>query len=1090
VDPAIGCFDDDKDYWAILYAPDANNNCWLPSVEPYTTTTTQLQWVCTRSNRRGCQRWEQQMVTTTTSSQADCNVINSGNTGYTKYSGKYLNWYFAYRSSDVTSIDNVVAFGQDPALNDNFRRSPAARTRMEVAKNAATEIAKNIQHMNMGLSSLYSSYGTLIREGIDSIDNNRASLLTAIAGLKANGSTPLAEAHQGLGHYFLEGVLGNKVEMFPNTASATSYYSAGDIFDDSDGSQTIIRYSNGVSKPTKGIQEYWCQKSYIASLTDGLPTSDANVDQQFKGSGTSSRYAAKADGYTAYEDNGSDDYMDDVIAALHDIDLRPDLCDKSLMVSMGLSTCEEIKEKDVPAGTDSARWKDNITTYLIAFNGKELVAQNPGDPKTILEIAADNGGGGGVIIADDTDQLVEAFQGIVADINSNNSSGASVSVTSNLQASLSADQKTLSMFASEYDTDTWSGDFSRYDREIIKDPDTNKVLSVGDPKEVWTASKKLNSPDNRKMYTFNPDPLLGPVTGVRVGNSPEFQATPMGMDLNYNSTGTMDGDWLARTQYILGVRANEANGKFRVRDTNNILGDIIHSSSVFIPEGAGLPYFLFPYKYQVSYRTWGKNLSRAPVVAVGANDGFLHGFNADTGEELFAYSPSFIASTNAKAGLHYLTDPNYIHRYYMDGPATASDVYLNGGWKTVLVGSAGAGGKGIFALNVTNSENFSENKVLWEFTHPDLGFTAGQNFKPFVTVNENDDWVVIVANGYDDENVADMTPRSAKLFMIKLDGPANGSTWTEGKDYWVIDTYSGVGVAGQKNGLSVATVVDTDGNGMADRAYAGDVLGDMWAFDLVKLSAEKLFDGDPAQPITGKPAVAQLPADIYDTECPSPVSGSYCPNVMVMFGTGQYLTNDDVKNTDTQFYYGVWDNGEDYRLYQNDLMEIKVNTNSFYREIETEELWWEESTANRGWFIELDEVGERVTGTSTVGYGGGRFFLLFNTIVPDIGSTCGGAGDTWTWAISPWSGNLSQLDGSGPKGFFDYNNDGNIDADDAKIAAVKIEDQIIEQPVLDDDNTRWNCSSGVDCTVDHLEPPNPGKITKGRLGWQEKSIKK
>ena len=60
-----------------------------------------------------------------------------------------------------------------------------------------------------------------------------------------------------------------------------------------------------------------------------------------------------------------------------------------------------------------------------------------------------------------------------------------------------------------------------------------------------------------------------------------------------------------------------------------------------------------------------------------------------------------------KAGYHFLTDPDYDHLPYVDGTPVVSDAYIKTtasgekSWRTVLVGTEGGGGSGLFALDIT-----------------------------------------------------------------------------------------------------------------------------------------------------------------------------------------------------------------------------------------------------------------------------------------------------------------------------------------------------------------------------------------------------
>jgi len=105
----------------------------------------------------------------------------------------------------------------------------------------------------------------------------------------------------------------------------------------------------------------------------------------------------------------------------------------------------------------------------------------------------------------------------------------------------------------------------------------------------------------------------------------------------------------------------------------------------------------------------------------------LHAFradvgNTDSGKELFAYIPAGVYDNLSK-----LTNPADTHKYFVDGSPHVSDAYLSGDWKTVLVGGLGAGGKSIYALDITNPDGFNANNVLWEYSDAtDLGLTFSQ----------------------------------------------------------------------------------------------------------------------------------------------------------------------------------------------------------------------------------------------------------------------------------------------------------------------------------------------------------------------------
>jgi type IV pilus assembly protein PilY1 len=307
------------------------------------------------------------------------------------------------------------------------------------------------------------------------------------------------------------------------------------------------------------------------------------------------------------------------------------------------------------------------------------------------------------------------------------------------------------------------------------------------------------------------------------------------------------------------------------------------------------------------------------VVYAGSNGGMMHGFAETDGEEVLAYIAAELFSTGAGEGLHYLTDPNYVHRYYNDLTPTVSDIYADIGngtqWETVLVSGLRGGGRSIFALNVTDPASFSEanaSKIhLWEFrdNHDiDLGYTYS---RPQIALANNGRWVAIFGNGYNDNGDG-----KAKLFILDIAAGADGS-WDAG-DYIKISTNSGSTT--DRNGLATPALADLDGNGTIDRIYAGDLKGQMWVFDLSDTSsaawetagATLLFTTKDDQPITTKPTLSKHPTISDD--------GTNEPNVMVFFGSGQYLVDSDKTSTDDNYFYGVWDKG-DNTLDDGDLVE-------------------------------------------------------------------------------------------------------------------------------------------------------------------------
>ena len=355
--------------------------------------------------------------------------------------------------------------------------------------------------------------------------------------------------------------------------------------------------------------------------------------------------------------------------------------------------------------------------------------------------------------------------------------------------------------------------------------------------------------------------------------------------------------------YLRGDRSNEGAGK-PMRTRFSVLGDIIHSN----PEYVGAPEGVYTDPAYVLFKN--TLATRSPRVYVGANDGMLHAFNANTGQEEWAYVPSMLIPKMAS-----LSGVPYAHTYFVDGAITVQDAVLGGDWRTVLVGSLGAGGRGLYALDVTNPSLGTETangggnkKILWEEraenapgdpavgANPDIGYI----FDATTIAQLNDGkWYAVFGNGIGSDN------GDAVLMMKPLRRDYGDST--------VIKVRTGTTF----NGLSAPALVDTDNDGTADIAWAGDIKGDLWRFDLSGTSwttAYKVYDGDPSQPITTAPEVTSHPQTGH----------------IVLFGTGKLYEEADLYTENPQALYGIWDKGTGQTVISTDLLSQELSFNTAY----------------------------------------------------------------------------------------------------------------------------------------------------------------
>jgi len=427
---------------------------------------------------------------------------------------------------------------------------------------------------------------------------------------------------------------------------------------------------------------------------------------------------------------------------------------------------------------------------------------------------------------------------------------------------------------------------------------------------------------------------------------------------------------------------------------------------------------------------------RAPVIYVGANDGALHGFSAKDGKEVIGYFPATLFDTGAKSGLHYFTNPDYKHHYLVDGTPAISDVDIRSKvagkkeWRTVLVSTLRGGGRGLFAVDVTNPALFTEmnarSLVLWEFNSKHdahLGYTFSE---PIIAKMNNGRWAVILGNGYED-TADDKTGGQAQLFIIYVDGGIDGN-WTEGKDYLRIAT--GAGSPTSRNGLATPAVVDLDGDATVDRVYAGDLEGNLWAFDLSsKIPTEwkvatgrrkkpkPLFQARDAsglaQPITVKPEIVRNTL----------VSSAKSPNVLVLFGTGKYILEEDKTSVAPQTFYAVWDQGgkklKRRKLAKQTILFETKRAAGRGRVTDPDLIVDYPGIGKRqyGWYLDLPTEGERVVNHPKVRGG----TVYFNTLIPDP-KDCGFGGTGWMMSVGIFNGGSPASQSPA----FDFNEDGAI----------------------------------------------------------------
>lgn len=500
------------------------------------------------------------------------------------------------------------------------------------------------------------------------------------------------------------------------------------------------------------------------------------------------------------------------------------------------------------------------------------------------------------------------------------------------------------VFSPSFNTSGWVGELAAYTLT------TNGISAT----PTWKASENIPEHASRKIFT---------ITG---GNKREF---------TWSNLSTADRNSIGSEtifNFLRGNRSQETENGGTLRTRSGLLGDIVHSSPVYHPE--------------------------TQTVYVGANDGMLHAFNSETGVERFAYVPSPMLST-----MKQLSETSYQHKYFVDGELTIADKSDTRLTSTYLVGTMGAGAKGLFALDISTPATFAASNIAWEYidaSDTELGYMVG---KPIYARLNNGTRAIIVGNGYNS------TSGKAALYVIDLQTGA------------LIKKFVADNIT--DNGMATPGVVDTNGDGYADLVYAGDLKGNVWKYDISTSASagwtqSKFFtaigpDNNP-QPITTQitSAVNYLNDD--------PNAGKR----YIFFGTGSYFQAGDINDKSVQTWYGLIDTGTAVsgrglltpRTISSILTLDGKPARSFSKAATDSNGKVTDMTNKRGWYLDWInpgniKLGERVISPSVM-YRLTEATLLGSSIIPEADDPCQPGGTGYVNAINAFTG------GSLTKAFF------------------------------------------------------------------------
>ena len=875
--------------------------------------------------------------------------------------------------------------------NKDYTNIIPKKTRMRVAKDVAISLVKDNDKIRFGVSSLYLN---------DHSKKGGAEVVHCCGG--------------GCGNNDIGKSINSLEATVPGTPLASAYYE-------------LTRYFRGLKSHTKSNVnhnspiQYRCQESFVLVLTDGNPETDAK---------NLSRNSVK---YNDPDVNNNTSFPDwDGLSTSIKNNVIPPFSDGKFPTDLSKEGPQDNLFLDdmVKFGYDIDLVKSGVDLAGVSFNDKgfetqRLKAYTVGFALEHQMLAdAAHYGSGDYLTADNAENLKAVMQGYVSDIVHRIGTKSGAGVTSGEINSGSQ------VIQTRFNPKNWSGDmrFYKLHTDVTKDNygtidnsnssyDDGALVSVADEMPDW---------NKRILFSSNGNKGVRFVWGqLSKGQKKLLKSEPNLLDY-------------IKGKGAVAIKSSNKKLDYRVRDS--VLADIVHSKPVYVAS----PSQRYPESIENdSYASFKKRYeNRVPIVYVGSNGGMLHAFNTVDGKEEFAFVPADIIGN-----LHYMSDKEYVHRYYVDATPSVNDAYINNKWGTFLVSGLRKGGQSIFALDVTeagnldNNDNDAKQLFLWDFSDdddPDMGYSYGQ---PSIVKMNDGKWYAVFGNGYNstEKDKSFSSTGDAVVFIVDLE---------TGKKVAKLSTKVGTKEdptgKGRPNGIAEITMVDQNSDHIADYIYAGDLFGNIWKFDITGSTTQswklayKLF--------TACSGSCKTKADRQSVTAPLGIGPHPSKSgLMLYFGTGKRLEALDDTNTQTvESLYGIWDSGSKING-RNELLQQKIefqgvvefDDNSVtpastvshdLRVVSSKPI----KPEHRGWYLDLvapsnsTSMGERLL--TRAKYRNNR--VLFTTQVPDFVDPCMSADGT-SWLLDLNASNGGRLNFQ----VFDHNGDGTVDQDDK----VKVE---------------------------------------------------
>ncbi|PIT30502.1 hypothetical protein BGI37_00230, partial [Snodgrassella alvi] len=567
-------------------------------------------------------------------------------------------------------------------------------------------------------------------------------------------------------------------------------------------------------------------------------------------------------------------------------------------------------------------------------------------------------------------EIIKAFKDIFESIKGSSETTTTTTTSTAPTVAISRSESNNISITATVESGAWS---SKICIRKIKDKTNNECTA-----QPSFNNRQLLLNDGTRTYLYS-----GNLTGL---NNDTFKISNNGKNQSEWLNGLLA--WLSRSKPDDAIKTDDFVLDYRQRTTSPVegfgatrdIGDMIDNPIITagnIDESNGLQ------KYMVT----------------SANDGMVYVFRATNNEQhpydlKFNFMPMGIerqSNDGSDLVAHYYKDLTHNkygknnlhpHRFLLNGgmvvQQTEQSKDRNGNSRpqqTFMVSTMGQAGRGAFAINIGGNELVSRRAIAVDnmgssgwyndvslFQTPTgsnnyFGFTVGTPAIARLRVNEDPDAsptsvanhireAAFISNGYNysstlaSNNAGQPSTESALYIydILGVDVGTDGYTRTGFRKGELIaklaleqdpdsDEYTG--------GLSGSTVIDIDGDDIADIVYAGDYGGNLYRFDLrspkpTQWTVHKIFSA--GAPITSAPAVIM----VNNTENNNNQNNWNNRTAIITFGTGSDIYESDLTSTDQQTVYGIYDdlnNTSPTEVSKQSLLKQELTSSGGYRQL-------------------------------------------------------------------------------------------------------------------------------------------------------------